>query len=118
MNNLFSKSTGLSANVTFPMNMQNQFWKRLLTVTLFCFAGQFLHAACAADNDQSLPRTILEKADQIRSPNEGFQVDVKINTSTSGQAREERKYRILSKGNENTVVIVIEPSIHRGQNML
>jgi outer membrane lipoprotein-sorting protein len=118
MNDLFTKSIGLSANDASPMNMSKQFLKRLLTITVFCFAGQFLHAAGAADNDQSLPRTILEKADQIRSPNEGFQVDVKINTSASGEALEVRKYRILSKGNENTVVMVTEPEIDRGQIML
>ena len=98
--------------------MPKQFWKRLLPVISFCFAGQFSPAACAADSDQSLPRTILEKADQIRSPNEGFQVDVKINTSAPGQALEVRKYRILSRGNENTVVMVTEPAIDRGQIML
>ena len=100
------------------MDMPKKFLKRLLTVTFLCFAGQFLHAACAADSDQDLARSILEKADHIRSPNEGFQVDVKINTAVPGQTAEVRKYRILSKGNENTVVMVTEPAADRGQIML
>src|SRR5450759_772730 len=104
------KSTGLSAKDTSPMDMPKKFLKRLLTVTFLCFAGQFLHAACAADNDQDLARSILEKADHIRSPNEGFQVDVKINTAVPGEGAEVRKYRILSKGNENTCLLYTSPS--------
>ena len=100
------------------MDMPKKVLKRLLTVTFLCFAGQFLHAARAADNDQNLARSILEKADHIRSPAEGFQVDVKIDTAVPGQAAEVRRYRILSKGNENTVVMVIEPATDRGQIML
>ena len=100
------------------MDMPKKFLKFLLTVTFLWFAGQFLQAACAADNDQDLARSILEKADQIRTPNEGFQVDVMINTSVPGQTPEVRKYRILSKGNENTVVMVTEPATDRGQIML
>ena len=41
-----------------------------------------------------------------------------INTSASDATSEERKYRILSKGNENTVVMVTEPASERGQIML
>jgi outer membrane lipoprotein-sorting protein len=100
------------------MDMPKKIIKRLLTVVFLYFAGQFLQAACAADNDQDFARSILEKADHIRSPNEGFQVDVKIDTAAPGQATEIRKYRILSKGNENTVVVVTEPATDRGQMML
>jgi outer membrane lipoprotein-sorting protein len=72
--------------------------------------------ARAADNEQ-VALNILKKADQIRFPNEGFQVDVSISSSTS-QANDSRNYRILSKGNENTVVMVTEPAAERGQIML
>ena len=76
----------------------------------------FPAAHAAAEDD--LARSILEKADQIRTPQEAFQVEVKINTAAPGQDVEVRKYRILSKGNENTVVQVIEPASDRGQVML
>lgn len=97
-----------------------QFLKRLLAaaVLALALAGQFLHVAYAADDDQNLARSILEKSDQIRFPGEGFQVDVKIGTTAPGQTEEIRKYRILSKGNENTVVMVTEPAAERGQIML
>lgn len=81
----------------------------------------FLAAAsvrAAPAEDGQLARSILEKADQIRFPPESFQVDVSIATTSQGQQTETRKYRILSKGNENTVVMILEPASERGQIML
>ena len=78
---------------------------------------------CAAQEasptaDENRARKIVEDADQIRFPQEGFQVDVTISTSGTDATSEERKYRVLSKGNENTVVMVTEPASERGQIML
>lgn len=69
------------------------------------------------END-SFARNILEKSDEIRFPAEGFQVDIDITSTAPGQAPEARKYRVLSKGNENTVVMILEPASERGQIML
>jgi outer membrane lipoprotein-sorting protein len=63
-------------------------------------------------------RKIVEEADRIRFPAEGFQVDVAIATTGKERAADEHKYRILSKGNENTVVMITEPASERGQIML
>jgi outer membrane lipoprotein-sorting protein len=68
--------------------------------------------------DDPVARSILEKADQIRFPQEGFQVEVAIVTTSDSKPTEERKYRVLSKGNENSIVMVIEPASERGQIML
>jgi outer membrane lipoprotein-sorting protein len=68
--------------------------------------------------DDPVARSILEKSDQIRFPQEGFQVDVAIVTTSPNQPPEERKFRVLSKGNENTIVQVTEPASERGQIML
>src|SRR5687767_1819421 len=97
--------------------MSRHNWKYMLTVAALSLAGQFPQPAYAAADDD-LARSILEKADQIRTPQEGYQVEVKINTAVPGQGTEERKYRILSKGNENTIVQVVEPAVDRGQIML
>jgi outer membrane lipoprotein-sorting protein len=64
-----------------------------------------------------LARSILQKSDEIRFPAEGFQVDIDITSTAPGQAPEARKYRVLSKGNENTVVMILEPASERGQIM-
>ncbi len=68
--------------------------------------------------DDALARSILEKSDEIRFPSKDFQVDVDIASSAPGEAVEKRKYRILSKGNDNTVVMILEPASERGQIML
>ncbi len=65
-----------------------------------------------------LAREILEKADETRFPSEGFQVDIFITSNSPDEASEHRKYRVLSKGNDNTVVMILEPASERGQIML
>lgn len=68
--------------------------------------------------EDEVARSILERADEIRFPREGFQVDVRITTTAPGEEPEVRRYRVLSKGNENTVVMILEPAAERGQIML
>mgnify|MGYP000877988334 FL=1 len=71
-----------------------------------------------AAGDDTEARLIVEKADQVRFPSEGFQVDVTITTSNPGQEADIRKYRVLSKGSSNSVVMVTEPASERGQILL
>lgn len=78
----------------------------------------FAPIASAASDDAELAQNILEKADQIRFPRESFQVDVNINTTAPDQQADARKYRVLSKGNENSVVLTTEPASERGQILL
>jgi len=68
--------------------------------------------------DDPKARRIVEEADRIRFPGEGFQVDVAIVTTGKDKEPDERKYRVLSKGNENTIVMVTEPASEKGQIML
>ena len=68
--------------------------------------------------DDALARSIVEKADKVRFPVDGFQVDIVINSTRPDRDAEQRKYRVLSKGNENTVVMVTEPAAERGQIIL
>jgi outer membrane lipoprotein-sorting protein len=78
-------------------------------------------SAQGAGDDTAAARSIVEKADQVRFPAEGFQVDISITSTQSGQAAqggESRKYRVLSKGNDNTVVMLTEPAAERGQIIL
>ncbi|MBL8482213.1 MAG: outer membrane lipoprotein-sorting protein [Rhodocyclaceae bacterium] len=68
---------------------------------------------CVASDDA---QSILEKSDLIRFPKEDFQVTVAV--TSSGTTDEARKYRILSKGNDNTIVEITEPASERGQKLL
>lgn len=69
-------------------------------------------------DDEALAASILEKADLVRFPTGGFEVGVSIRTTSPGKDVETRKYRVLSKGNDNTVVMVTEPASERGQILL
>ncbi|MCM8627741.1 outer membrane lipoprotein-sorting protein [Accumulibacter sp.] len=94
--------------------------RNLLLATLFALPSA-LHAAEApvqTADDEGEARQIVEKADLVRFPAEGFQVDVTITTTGSGQTAEVRKYRVLSKGNANSVVMITEPASERGQILL
>lgn len=63
-------------------------------------------------------RALLEHADEIRFPRVGFQVDIDVTTYAGGTETDRRTYRVLSKGNENTIVMILEPAAERGQMML
>lgn len=77
-----------------------------------------LSGAAYAD-DAETAKAIVAKADEVRFPKEGFQVIIDIaSASPTSEKPEERKYRILSKGNENTIVQTLEPANDRGQAML
>ena len=78
----------------------------------------FLGATDAVEADEATARRIVERADQIRFPREGFEVEVQIRTASPGQSVDTRKYKVLSKGNANTLVMITEPAAERGQIML
>jgi len=101
------------------MSVISIFFKhRLTSILLFVLALPLSVAAQNVDPDDALARSILQKSDEIRFPAEGFQVDITISCSAPNQNAEHRKYRVLSKGNENTVVMILEPASERGQIML
>lgn len=87
----------------------------LLVISMSAFAQDIVAPAPADDPNA---RRIVEEADRIRFPAEGFQVDVAIVTTGKEKAPDERRYRVLSKGNENTVVMITEPASERGQILL
>jgi outer membrane lipoprotein-sorting protein len=76
-------------------------------------------ASCAwASAAQPSAEEILRRADEIRFPQEGFEVLVRIRTAEPGQVADERLYKVLSKGNENSLVMTLEPAAERGQILL
>ena len=87
----------------------------ILTGLMFCLNTP---AQDTVSKEEKQAREIVEKADLVRFPGEGFQVDIAINSSAGGQVIESRQYRVLSKGNENTIVMVTEPATDRGQIIL
>lgn len=92
-------------------------WCRIMLAAFAIFVSM-LTASAVAQTDEAAARRLLERADQIRFPKDGFEVEVQIRTSSAGQSVETRKYKVLSKGNINTLVMITEPAAERGQIML
>lgn len=74
--------------------------------------------ANAAEGDEALARSIVQRADEVRFPNESFQVEVTVHSKSGDEELEPRLYRVSSKGNENTIIQTLAPATERGQNML
>ena len=68
--------------------------------------------------DDALAASLVEKADQVRFPTESFEAAVTIDTTGANDTATTRKYRVLSRGVENTIVMITEPASERGQIML
>ncbi len=64
------------------------------------------------------PAALLRRADEVRLPGEGFEATVAIRTTRGGRETDIHTYRVLSKGNENTLVMVTTPETERGQIIL
>ena len=73
-------------------------------------------ALAQAGDPQALE--LLLRADRIRFPETGFQVDVVITTTTPESEPAERAYRILSLGNTRTLVQTTAPAVDRNQILL
>lgn len=100
------------------MSVISLIFNRYLLAALFFLPILTPGAQAEANEEDAAAKNILAKSDEIRFPSEGFQVDISIASSAPGQDTENRKYRVLSKGNENTVVMILEPASERGQIML
>src|SRR6266480_68686 len=88
--------------------------RRLLAAT----AGALLSVPSVSAQQGLSAQDILRRADEVRFPQQGFEVLVNIRTAQDGRTREERLFKVLSKGNENTLVLTLEQASERGQILL
>jgi len=94
-------------------------WGRATIWFVLVLSALTLHrSALAADAAPDEAREILTRADRIRFPTEGFQVEVTITSAAPDADPEVRAYRILSKGNNLTIVLTTAPEIDRNQMLL
>lgn len=90
--------------------------KRLIHASILAAAIAAASAPVAAAPD---PVELVKLADEARFPQTSFQVDIDIESqSADGNAPESRRYRVLSKGNDDTVILTMEPVSERGQILL
>lgn len=90
----------------------------LLLLMLRLFTSSPALAVETSAADPVVAREILARADRIRFPDTGFQVDVTITTSEPNADDDVRTYRIISKGNTQTLVQTTAPAIDQGQILL
>ncbi len=89
----------------------------LAAASTICFAQATPDVKPDAKPD-IVPKEILERADEVRFPKGGFETEIRITSTKPGEEKEERKYRVLSRGSENSIVQVLEPEVDRGQSIL
>jgi len=87
-------------------------------LTIAGLAGILFAIAPVMAQQQMSAQDIVRRADEVRFPAEDFEVMVNIRTAQDGRAREERVFKVLSKGNQNTIVLTVEPASERGQVLL
>lgn len=92
--------------------------RRFLTLSVLGITAPALLRAAGPDEGGGLARQLVEQADGIRFPQESFQTEITVRNFSEGRPGDERKYRVLSRGNENTIVLTMEPASERGQALL
>jgi outer membrane lipoprotein-sorting protein len=90
----------------------------LLVVSAVIFSGRGWAQAAKSPASEPDAATILEKAEHIRFPADGFETFITINTTNQGQPTDTRKFRVLSKGTSKTVALLTDPVSDRGQILL
>ena len=95
--------------------------RRIIAALLGAAAGApwlALAQGTAEAEKDTLAAEVLDKADRIRFPSESFEVDVAVTSYSDGRQTDARLFKVLSRGNDNTIVQVLEPASERGQAML
>jgi outer membrane lipoprotein-sorting protein len=68
--------------------------------------------------EEPSPKVIVKRADAIRFPQTDYEVSVAVTTLSPGRPNDLRRYEILSKGNDRTLVITTQPPMDKGQVLL
>jgi outer membrane lipoprotein-sorting protein len=87
-----------------------------IAIGIYAMVGSQNPLVRAADDDAA--KNIVERADRIRFPQPGYQVNIKITTNSVGRDPEVKEYEILSKGNDRTVIRTLAPAVDKGQVLL
>ncbi len=98
--------------------INNPCGSRRRTVFVAFVAAAALCVGTGARSEDEQAASIVKKADLVRFPGEGFEVEVAIRSFTDEQEVDAHRYKVLSKGNENTLVMTVEPATERGQILL
>lgn len=100
--------------------MSKEFNRACFYSVLILIAGIIIPASnrIANGSEEDVAKAMVEKADRIRFPQGGYQVNVKITSQSPGRDAEIRDYEILSKGNDRTIIRTLSPASDKGQVLL
>lgn len=102
-----------------PIPVFRRSWMRLAgAAAAFLFFSAVPGISQANEEPDAAAKAILQRADEIRFPSTGFEVAVRIRSIEAGGTPEVREFKVLSKGNENTIVLTTAPAAERGQILL
>ena len=91
----------------------------LLTAVLAAGAARAADAVLTAPNPDPVDATeLVQRADAIRFPRESFETLITVTNYSGGDAGDVREYKVMSRGNENTIVLTESPASERGQALL
>src|SRR5512139_1378450 len=116
-------ATTMTLQTELCLDVFRPFWKKGMAAwasAIMLLLGLSTWPAWAeeATDGDVVARDMLLRADRIRFPEGGFQVDVTITTTQPDSEPEVRAYRILSKGNTQTLVQTTAPAVDRNQILL
>lgn len=64
------------------------------------------------------PDELVARADEIRSPQLDYTVDVAVTSVSSGGEKKKAGYEVLIKGRDRTIIKTLSPEIDRGRTLL
>ncbi len=87
-------------------------------LSILCIGFLLCAALPSAWAQEDEARALVEKADEIRFPKGGFETMILVTSTKPDEDPEVRRYRVLSQGNEKSLVQVTEPASEAGQTLL
>jgi outer membrane lipoprotein-sorting protein len=96
----------------------NQNRRALIAYALGSMAGAIAGRPRIALAQRDDPQSIIKKADLVRFPTDGFEVEVTIRSFRDEKLTDSHKYKVLSKGNDSSLVMTLEPATESGQILL
>jgi hypothetical protein len=100
------------------MQRCNEHRRRACALLAIACVAPLARASGEGDDADREARLLVERADAVRFPQGGFECEVAIVSTAPGEADDARRYRLLSRGNEASLVMTVEPAAERGQILL
>ena len=102
-----------------PRTITGVFSRFSAILALACWAVNAGAQDSGSENGAALDAGVLvERADRIRFPRESFETLVTVTNREDGETSDLYQYKVMSQGNDNTIVITESPASERGQKLL